>query len=408
METKRALVCSPKMPEFDREGGSRRVFHLIEFFQEAGWAVSFMAQNASDGERYARVLQQKGVPVYVIEAAWPGGEDCLVDPAKLIAAANFDIAVTAFWYVAELLIPIIRSGSPKTRIVADSIDLHFLRESRSILNPNSDNGSSGTLDSRYALDMIRELNAYAESDAVLTVSQKEADLVNDFVNEPSHAYPLALMEDLPLSPLPFDERKGILYVGNFRHLPNTEAIKYFCHEVLPLIDERILAEHPVYVVGNELEPDVVELGELRKYVQFVGWVPSLLPYFQKARISVVPLPFGAGTKTKLIQSLTVGTPSVSTTVGIEGLDLEHGEQVLVADNAVDFANAIEHLLESKEMWQRLAVQGRAHITGLHGRDAVYNSFKRVLSAVMQKEAKQVAAPRKLQSTELLPEAGMVE
>ncbi len=65
METRRALVCAPKMPEFDREGGSRRVFHLIEFFQEAGWTVSFIAQNASDGERYARALQQKGVPVYV-------------------------------------------------------------------------------------------------------------------------------------------------------------------------------------------------------------------------------------------------------------------------------------------------------------------------------------------------------
>lgn len=375
------------MPEFDREGGSRRVFHLIEFFQEAGWAVSFMAQNATDGERYARVLQQKGVPVYVSDAAWPGGEDCLIDPAKLIAAGNFDVAVIAFWYMVELYLPIIRSVSPNTRIVADSIDLHFLRESRSILKPNGDNGSLGTLDSRYALEMMRELNAYAASDAVLTVSQKEADLVNDFVNEPSHAYPLALMEDLALSPLPFEERKGILYVGNFRHLPNTEAVKYFCHEVLPLIDERVLAEHLVYVVGNELDPEIVELGKLRKYVQFVGWVPSLLPYFQRARISVVPLPFGAGTKTKLIQSLTVGTPSVSTTVGIEGLNLEHGEHVLVADNAIDFARSIEQLLEDKKTWQRLASQGRKHISRLHGREAVYNNFKRVLSAVMQSEVR---------------------
>jgi glycosyltransferase involved in cell wall biosynthesis len=119
----------------------------------------------------------------------------------------------------------------------------------------------------------------------------------------------------------------------------------------------------------------------------VGWVPSVLPYLQNARISVVPLPFGAGTKTKLIQSLTVGTPSVSTTLGIEGLNLEHGEHVLVADSPIDFANSIEHLLENRETWQRLAIQGRTHITGVHGREAVYNSFMRVVADVMQKEVK---------------------
>jgi glycosyltransferase involved in cell wall biosynthesis len=380
------------MPEFDREGGSRRVFHLIEFFQEAGWAVSFIAQNASDGERYAKVLQQKGVPVYVSDGAWPGGEQCLINPADLIATGNFDLVIIAFWYIAEQYLPIIRSVSPKTRIVADSIDLHFLRQSRSILKPNGTNGSSGILDSNYAHEMIRELNAYAASDAVLTVSQKEADLVNDFVNSPSHAYPLALMEDLPTSPLDFSERKGILFIGNFRHYPNTVGVKYLCEEVLPLIKESVLAEHPVYIVGNELDPSIAEPCRRLGNVRAVGWVPSVLPYLQNARIAVVPLRFGAGTKTKLIQSLTVGTPSVSTTVGIEGLNLEHGEHVLIADNPIDFANSIEHLLENRELWQRLATQGRTHIASVHGRDAVYNSFIQIVGEVMQKEVQHAHVP----------------
>jgi len=375
------------MPEFDREGGSRRVFHLIEFFLEAGWAVSFITRQARDGERYAKALQQLGVPVYVSDDVWPGGEQCLIHPADLIAAGNFDIAIIAFWYLAEYYLPIIRSVSPKTRIVADSIDLHFLRESRTLLKPHGDNGSCGALDPNYAQEMMRELNVYAASDAVLTVSQKEADLVNDFVNVPSHASPLALMEDLPPSPLDFSKRKGILFIGNFRHQPNTAGVKYLCQEILPLIKESVLAEHPVYIVGNELDAGIAEPCARLGNVRLVGWVPSVLPYLQNARIAVVPLRFGAGTKTKLIQSLTVGTPSVSTTVGIEGLDLEHGEHVLVADNPIDFANSIERLLEDRELWEHLAIQGRIHIAGLHGRQAVYNSFKRVLSAVMQNEAK---------------------
>lgn len=392
METRRALVCSPRMPEFDREGGSRRVFHLIEFFLEAGWAVTFMAQNGSDGERYAKALQQKGVPVYVSGSPWPGGEQVVINPEDLFATGNFDVVIIAFWYLVENYLPMIRQVSPKTRIIADSIDLHFLRESRGILKPGGQNGS-GVLDPNYAQGMMRELNAYAASDAVLTVSQKEADLVNDFVNAPSHAYPLSLMEDLPASPFGFCERKGILYIGNFRHQPNTEAVNYLCEEVLPLIKESVLAEHPVYIVGNELDPGLAQPCRLLGNVRLVGWVPSILPYLQSARIAVVPLTFGAGTKTKLIQSLTVGTPSVSTTVGIEGLHLQDGENILVADNASDFANAIEHLLENRELWERLATQGRIHIAALHGREAVYDSFNRMIAAVMQTKAKNSSVPQ---------------
>src|ERR687893_209574 len=66
MSTKRALVCAPHLPEYDRESGSRRTFHLIEFLREAGWAVTFIAQNPAEGEqRYVRALQQRGVATYV-------------------------------------------------------------------------------------------------------------------------------------------------------------------------------------------------------------------------------------------------------------------------------------------------------------------------------------------------------
>lgn len=393
METRRALVCAPKMPEFDREGGSRRVFHLIEFFQEAGWTVSFIAQNASNGERYARALQQKGVPVYVSHNAWAGGEECLIDPAHLMATCHFDLVVIAFWNLAEYYLPIIRSVSPKTRVIVDSIDLHFLRRSRSILKQHGEHGS--LLDPQYAHEMMRELNVYAAAEAVLTVSPKEANLVNDFVGSLSHAYPVALMEDLPRSPFVFSERKGILFIGNFRHPPNIEAVQYLCKEVLPLIEKSVLAEHPVYIVGNELNKSIGEpCGQLNN-IRLIGWVPSVLPYLQQARISVIPLLYGAGTKTKLIQSSTVGTPSVSTTIGIEGLDLQHDKHVLVANNPADFAKSIQRLLEDRELWQRLSTQGRTQITAVHGRPAVYTSLMSVVSEVMQKELKHADVPQEI-------------
>jgi hypothetical protein len=64
MSAKRALVCAPLVPEFDRESGSKRIYDTIEGLREADWEVSFAAENASGGERYMRMLQQRGVATY--------------------------------------------------------------------------------------------------------------------------------------------------------------------------------------------------------------------------------------------------------------------------------------------------------------------------------------------------------
>lgn len=106
----------------------------------------------------------------------------------------------------------------------------------------------------------------------------------------------------------------------------------------------------------------------------VGWVPTLLPYLQKARITVVPLLNGAGTKTKLIQALTAGTPSVATTIGIEGLNLRDRQEVLVADDPNHFARSMEELLTAKALWELLSTQGRGHIMAGHSPEAVAGYF----------------------------------
>ncbi len=108
----RALVCAPRMPEYDREAGSRRIFHLLEFLQEAGWAVSFVAQDATASERYARVLQQLGVATYAGSQAALVGDEYLETIDELIAPGQFDLAILAFWNIGEELLPRIRSLSP--------------------------------------------------------------------------------------------------------------------------------------------------------------------------------------------------------------------------------------------------------------------------------------------------------
>jgi GT2 family glycosyltransferase len=353
---KRVLVCAPVLPEFDRESGSRRIFHHIQALREAGWTVAFVAKNQAGDRKYVRILQQAGVQTHL-------GFDAGTD--QMIAAGRFDVAILAFWYFAENAAQRIRRLSPLTRIAVDSIDLHFLRSARRVFGANGSKEARAALGSEYAAEMIREVNVYASSDVVLAVSRKEADLIDDLTADPHLANVVPDREHLSPSTIPFSRRRGILFLGNFRHPPNVDAVEYLCGEIVPRLDRRLLERHPVYVVGNGLSGRVQALCE-HAGVHVVGWVPSVVPYLHQARISVIPLRYGAGTKRKLIQALMAGTPTVTSSPGMEGLDVEPDRHVLLADDADTFAQAIARLMKDSQLWRGMSKEGRKRVEMAHG------------------------------------------
>ena len=97
-----------------------------------------------------------------------------------------------------------------------------------------------------------ELNAYRGADAVLTVSSNEARLLGDFLG-PERIHDIPLAQTGRRSPSPFEDRNGIVFIGNFRHSPNGEAVEYLCRDVLPRLNPALLAAHPVDVVGSRLD-----------------------------------------------------------------------------------------------------------------------------------------------------------
>jgi glycosyltransferase involved in cell wall biosynthesis len=360
------------MPEYDRESGGQSIFDLIMYLRDAGWAVSFAPQNPADGFRYARLLQQRGVATYA------GFNERLDD---LIKYGRLDLAIFAFWYIGEELIPRVREWSPRTHIAVNTMDLHFLRNARRILG--SQNGSQpSALGDDYAAELTRELNTYASADAVFAVSRKEAHLLNDFLGDPNLAHVVSDYEQVPATPPKFSNRRGILFVGNFRHPPNAEAVEHLCKDIVPRIDPDILAQHPVYIVGNDLDDRVRSYGTGLPSVRMVGWVPTLAPYLESAAIAVVPVLHGAGTKRKLLQALMAGLPTVSTSVGVEGFDLEQGAEVLVADDPAAFAKDVERVLTDEKLWRRLSASGQKRLAPEYSREAVQACFLAVLDSIM--------------------------
>jgi glycosyltransferase involved in cell wall biosynthesis len=373
----RALVISPRLPEFDRESGLLRILHVIEMLQRRGWEVTFgCLRLPTDPERYARELEQRGVEVHAPLRKLDSIRD----------VEGFDLAIIAFWHVAEGFLTELREACPSTRLVVDSVDLHFVRDLRDKLR-GQDTSETGQLGTSQAGELIRELNAYAAADAVLTVSDKEADLINDLTGRHDFALTLPDTEELPRSRVPLRERRGILFLGNFLHAPNRDAASYLCKEIVPRLNPSLLSEHEISIVGTEAGEQVGDLAAGLPNVKVVGWVPSVIPYLNSARVSVVPVRYGAGTKRKIVQALMVGTPSVTTAVGAEGLGVRDRREVLIADDPSEFAAAIERLLKRQLAWRGLARRGRRHVLRLHGRAAVEARFDQVLEAVLTRRAR---------------------
>src|SRR5262249_21223952 len=200
-------------------------------------------------------------------------------------------------------------------------------------------GASTELARPFGDATAAELNTYNQADAVITVSDSERALLGDFLGD-DRVFTVPLAEHVERSTVPLEQRRGMLFVANFRHEPNKEAVQYLCAEVLPMLDRELLERHPLSVVGNHLAEAHLEVDCNIPGVQLIGWVPSIEPYVANARCSVVPLLHGAGVKRKVLQSMMAYTPVVTTPVGAESLDLEQGVHALIGHDPADLAAGI--------------------------------------------------------------------
>ena len=378
---RRALVWAPTLPEHDRESGSRRVYDLICFLRDANWAVTFVADSATGGDRYISTLQQMGVVTFGgRDTSWAGAH-FLSDPTELVSQGAFDLALLHFWWIAERHLPTVRHFSPSTTVLVDSVDLHFLRRARSRYRSRA--CGENVVDTESALELQRELNAYAAADAVLAVSEKEAAFINDFFADSNRTHVVGDAESLRESPLDVQQRRGLLFLGNFRHSPNVEALTYLLRDIVPRLPGAFLEQHPISVVGNDLDASLARQCAAARGVEPVGWVPAVEPYLERAFAMVVPLQHGAGTKRKVIQAAMAMTPCVSTSVGIEGLNLVDDRHVLVADDAETFAAQIVRLAGDRALWGRLACAARVAVDATHGRETARTQFLQVLDRLQR-------------------------
>jgi glycosyltransferase involved in cell wall biosynthesis len=201
-----------------------------------------------------------------------------------------------------------------------------------------------------------EVSRWRRVDGCVLTSKRESDAVTARVPEIQVAVvPNAVDStyfrplDSPVKPL------GIVFTGLLTYRPNVDAVNFFVRDIFPLV-RRHHADALFTVVGSGLPRHG---STLRVGVVHAGHVEDVRPYLAQAAVVVAPLRIGSGTRLKILEALAMARPVVTTSLGCEGLEVTHGEHLLIADDASTFAAAVVRLLVNPGEAAAIGRRGRA-------------------------------------------------
>jgi glycosyltransferase involved in cell wall biosynthesis len=201
-----------------------------------------------------------------------------------------------------------------------------------------------------------EIGAWNRASGCLTTSTREEHIIGGIVPTPILVAANAVDVDyFRPSGDPLDGN-AIVMTGLMHYRPNIDGALFFVREIFP----RILACRPkmvFYIVGAGATDEVKQLSGPNVVV--TDTVPDVRPYLSRCAVFVVPLRMGGGTRLKVVEGLSMEKAVVSTSVGCEGIDVAHGEHLLIADEPGAFADAVLQVLENRDMALELGRQGRA-------------------------------------------------
>jgi len=339
---KNILVIDHHLPMPEKDAGSLRMFHILNILRRLGHRVTFIPDNLADIPPYADELRKRGIEVmhhpYIKKV-----HDYLVSHGS-----EFDAVVLSRCDFARKHIGDVRLHAPQSRVIFDTVDLHFLRTDR-----EAELTSDPKIQERASEKRQLEYDLIDEADETWVVSGVEQKLLRE--TRPGKSIEIVpTIVEVPGSKTPFSLRRDFLFIGGFQHTPNIDAVIFFLEKIHPLVKEH-LSDAKFYIIGDKTPPEVIALATDNVIV--AGLQPDVRPFFESVKLSVAPLRYGAGIKGKINLSMGFGVPVVATSLAVEGIALTNREDILIADEPKEFARALLELYESEDLWNRLSQNG---------------------------------------------------
>ena len=344
------LIIGFVWPEPNSSAAGSRMIQLIEAFLSEGAKITF-ASTASDSD-FMYNVQELGVDKVSIELNNSNFDAFVKDlNPNIVLFDRFMVEEQFGWRVAK--------ECPNALRMLDTEDLHCLIAARQTALKEK---RSFTTTDLFSDISKREIASILRCDLTLIISSYEMELLVEYFKVDS-----SLLLYLPffLNTIDtettsnwksFEERSDFVFIGNFLHEPNWDAVKYLKEEIWPIIKKE-LPNSKLGIYGAYPSQKVIQLHNEKEGFLIKGRAISSKEVIENARVTIVPLRFGAGIKGKLVEAMQCGTPSVTTSIGAESM---HGNLPwcgFITNEPGDIAkNAIE-LYTSKSIWLNAQKKG---------------------------------------------------
>lgn len=356
-----------------QHGGAVRMYHVLKGLAARGHDVSLVGYVDTDeqleGARHlrefcsdVRLLKRKPIAA---PPAWDlvppmvrefDQADLRGELARLIERRDPDVLQVEYTHLAPFALP---SGRHITALTEHDVAFLSLRRQA---EAERDPARRRELRIR-SLKMFRyELQALERFDLIVTVSKLEADLLRSYTRgrvRITDRAPLGVDIETWSKLARKPDAATLLFVGNFAHAPNVDAALWLGREIMPAIH----AKNPsvrLDIVGPKPPLEVQALARDPR-IRVTGYLDDPRSLYETASVFVSPVRVGAGVRVKLLETFAASVPVVSTTLGAEGLEVVHGQHLLLADTAESFATEVDRLLRAPETGVRLAQAAQRHV-----------------------------------------------
>jgi len=315
---------------------------IMRLFKQQGWQVEF--STPSQPTDHMIDLESEGITSQSILLNCDSFDSYVTDyQPDIVLFDRFMMEEQFGWRVEQCC--------PEALKVLDTEDLQCLRNARhQALKANREL----TREDLFSDLAKREIAAILRCDLSLIISSYEMELLaNEFKIDESLLHYLPFMIDsssCPTKTTSFSDRKHFMTIGNFRHAPNWDAVIYL-QEIWPKIKKQI-PEAELHIYGSYPPPKATALNNPKTGFLIKGWAEDAGAVIEKARVCLAPLRFGAGIKGKLLDAMIMQTPSVTTSVGSEGMHDQEQWPGVVADDVGHFVEAAVKLYNNEDKWLR--------------------------------------------------------
>jgi hypothetical protein len=346
------LIIGFVWPEPKSSGAGTRMIQLIALFQQQGWKVVF-ASAAADSEFMFDVtsIGVEKVSIALNDAAF---DAFIADLNPTIVLFDRFMTEEQFgWRVAE--------NCPDALRILDTIDLHSLRLARQKASKEKTVFNEEDLFSDTAK---REMASILRSDISLLISETEMELLQSQFKMDKNLlcylpFLVDAIDETAIENWPsFEERGDFVFIGNFLHEPNWNAVQYLKETIWPKVHQ-LLPEASMKIYGAYPSQKVLELHKPEEKFLILGRAEDAEEVVRNARLVLAPIRFGAGAKGKLIEAMQCGTPSVTTTMGAESMHGDLPWNGIITDNPDEIAAAAVKLYRDESLWKQAQQNGIA-------------------------------------------------